>query len=133
MSRRWRTALAVVFCLALGWGSVWGDDDHFPIGPLRMYATRQRLDTTVSWYEIRTVDGVGAERTLGTRAMGMRRSEIEGQRPRLVEEPHLLCRIAATAGASDAVEVRLVRAGRRLEDGRPVGPVTHEVVTTCRP
>lgn len=119
--------------LALLWGSLLGLDDHFPVGPLRMYATRQRLDTTVGWYEVRVVDDSGSERTLGTRAMGLRRSEIEGQRPLLVAEPGLLCSLAATAGASDAVEVRLVRSSRRLEGGRPVSDVLDDVVARCRP
>jgi hypothetical protein len=132
--RRVRLGVALTLCAALVWGTLWGQDDDFPIGPFRMYSTRQRLDGRVSWYEVRVVTPAGEEVLLGTTRLGLRRAEVEGQQPRLIEDPELLCVLADAADADvEIVEVRLVKRSRPLQDGRPTGETIDEVRQTCTP
>ena len=91
-------------------GTAWGQDDHFPFGPFRMYATRQRLDGTTSWYQLEATTVDGQRIFLPGAAYGLRRAELEGQIPRFVAEP-------APAG----------RAGLGLRGRRPDGPSLVEV------
>lgn len=129
-----RTVVAVGLCGGLLWGTLAGEDDHFPIAPFRMFSTRQRLDGQVSWYEVRLVAADGTETLVEGPDIGMRRAEIEGQRALLLERPELLCAIGAAATVDvDPVEVRLVKKGRPLEDGRLTGETVEEVVQTCVP
>lgn len=132
---RWtRLTVSALVCLGLLWGTFWGQDDAFPIGPFRMYSTRQRLDGRVSWYEVRRVAADGTETLVSGSALGMRRAEIEGQRPRLVDDPELLCLVAtASSPGAEIVEVRLVKRSRPLVDGRLTGETVDEVVQRCTP
>jgi hypothetical protein len=129
-----RLGAAAALCGGLLWGSVWGQDDAFPIGPLRMYATRQRLDGRISWYQVRAVGPDGVEQFVSGAALGMRRAEVEGQVPRVLEDPELLCVLARAVGgdvAAPGTEVRLVKVSSQLRDGRPAGDTTEEVRATC--
>lgn len=132
--RRLRLGVAVGVCTALLAGTLWGQDDEFPVGPFRMYSTRQRLDGRVSWYEVRVVTPAGEEVMLGTTRLGLRRAEVEGQLPRLLDEPELLCLLSDAADVDfDIVEVRLVKRSRPLQDGRPTGETIDELRQTCTP
>ncbi len=132
--RRVRFGVAVGVCAALLAGTLWGQDDEFPVGPFRMYSTRQRLDGQVSWHEVRVVTSDGREVMLGTTRLGLRRAEVEGQLPRLLDQPELLCLLADAADVDfDIVEVRLVKSSRPLQDGRPTGETIDELRETCTP
>jgi hypothetical protein len=129
-----RLGAAAALCGGLLWGSVWGQDDAFPIGPMRMYATRQRLDGRISWYQVRAVSPDGTEAFVSGAALGMRRAEVEGQVPRFLAEPQLLCTLAIAVGgdvAAPGTEVRLVKVSSQLRDGAPSGDTTEEVRATC--
>lgn len=133
VGRALRLLVATALCAALLASTFWGSDDHFPIGPFRMFATRQKLDGAVSWYEVWIVGPDGTTTTLDLADVGLRRAEIEGQRPRFVDDPALLCLIARTAGVpDDAVEVQLVRRMRTMRDGTLTGQSTDRVSQTCR-
>ena len=130
-------AAALVFGLLVA-GTAWGQDDHFPFGPFRMYATRQRLDGATTWYQIEAVTSDGDRIFLPGPAYGMRRAELEGQLPRFVAEPALLAELAAAyerrrPTEPGLVEIHLVRRRQPLAGGRPVGEPTDKTVATWRP
>lgn len=119
-------------------GTLWGQDDHFPFGPFRMYATTQRLDGRTSWYRIDAVTETGEVVFLSGASYGMRRAELEGQVPRFVEDPSLLGAIAEAHAerrpdAPGLVELRLVKRSQQMEGGRPAGEPTDRVMATWRP
>ena len=109
-------------------GTAWGEDDHFPFGPFKMYARATRPDGRVAAPVLGAVDGDGRRRDLRPVEVGLRPAELEGQLPRLKADPALLGPLAP----EDAVEVRLVSRGQRLKDGRPDGPVRDVVVSVWR-
>jgi hypothetical protein len=124
----------VVFGL-LFLGTVRGQDDDFPFGPFRMYATRQSLDGTTVWYGIDGVTEDGRAMFLPGTTYGMRRAELEGQVRRFVAEPRLLGELATAyarrgPGSPPLVEIRLIKHEQRLSGGRPVGERRDEVVAT---
>lgn len=134
-ARRARLAVAAVVCGLLLAGTAWGQDDHFPFGPFRMYATRQRLDGTTSWYQLEATTVEGQRIFLPGSAYGLRRAELEGQIPRIVDDPSLLGQLAVAYGrrrpdGPELVELRLVKSSQQLEDGSPVGEPEHRVVAT---
>jgi hypothetical protein len=127
-------AAAVVFSL-LFVGTIRGQDDDFPFGPFRMYATRQSLDGTTTWYGIDGVTDDGRVTFLPGATYGMRRAELEGQVRRFVAEPRLLGELATAyarrrPGSAPLVEIYLVKHEQRLSGGRPVGERHDEVVAT---
>lgn len=122
--------------LAAGWagiavllaGSAWGQDDHFPAGPMAQYAfavpsTGGEIRDT---YVMAGREDGGWERVdLSEAGVGLKRAEIEGQLSRLAANPRLL------QGFAEARERREPRAPRyrtvrimvditSLRDGRPV-------------
>ena len=106
-------------------GSVWGDDDHWPFGPFRMYSTTTRLDGRVIVPSFRGVTTQGRTLELRTDDVGLRRAEVLGQLDRLQTRPDLL-RLLAVAHARLHPEsphlrsLSLVAGVHRLEGGRPV-------------
>jgi hypothetical protein len=123
---------AVVFALLL-LGTWRGDDNHFPFGPFRMYASTQSLDAPTSWLllEADTVDGLHI--ALGESDSGLRRAELEGQVGQLSADPSRLAAVAATyarrhSGATGLVAVELVRRSQPMHGGQPVGDPTDTLV-----
>ena len=100
--------------MALVAGTAWGQDDHFPFGPFRMYSTTTPASGNVrsALLEGVTVEGTTVEVDFG--AIGLRRAEIEGQLPRFEEDPDLLAVLARAyhelnPNEPDLVELRLVQ------------------------
>jgi hypothetical protein len=125
---------ALVFATLL-LGTLRGQDDDFPFGPFRMYATRQSLDGNASWYLIEAVTDAGNRVFVPGAAYGMRRAELEGQVHRLVAHPALLGELALAyerrrPGSPRLVEIQLVRRKQRLHDGKPVGPTEDQLVAS---
>ena len=118
-------------------GTVWGQDDHFPFGPFRMYAGVNPPDEPAPDTRVEGVDTTGTVVVLTEGNSGIRRAEFEGQQPRYVAEPVLL-RQAATAyaernpSAPALVEVRIVTRWHGIVDSRPTGTWTDEVVARWR-
>ncbi|WP_343950855.1 hypothetical protein [Nonomuraea longicatena] len=91
-----RLAAAGAVLIALGHGTVAGDDDLFPLGPMVQYAFSIPPDG-----EIRSLF-MAAETAAGTRVeipiepshVGIRRAELEGQLTRYVGDPSLLQELA---------------------------------------
>jgi hypothetical protein len=135
--RRWRTAAAsLVFGLLVA-GTLVGQDDDFPFGPFRMYATRDAPNGVVVSTRVEAVDATGRVLVVPDSATGMRRAEIEGQASRFRADPSLL---GALSDAHDRLhpeepaydEVRVVERRYRLRNSRPTGAPTELVVAAWR-
>lgn len=120
-------------------GTAWGQDDHFPFGPFRMYATADDPDGRVLSTYLRAVDADGAvvER-VGEQHIGMRRAEYEGQLSRIVDEPDILGDVAETFSRRhpdrpEWVEVSVVQTAHLLVDGEPTQERTEVLATWTRP
>ena len=131
-------ALATGLALLLA-GTAWGEDDHFPFGPFRMYSTADDPDGRVLSTYVRAVDAEGAvvER-VGERHVGLRRAEYEGQLDRVVAEPDLLGDLAASFSrrhpdAPPWVEVSVVQTAYALVDGEPTDERASVLATWRRP
>lgn len=118
-------------------GTIWGQDDHFPFGPFRMYATSNPPDAPAPDTRMEGVDATGELITLTERNTGIRRAEIEGQQSRYVADPDRLRKVAEAyadrnPGAPDLVEVRIVVRWHGITDGRPTGTFRDETVALWR-
>jgi hypothetical protein len=135
--RRLRLAApALVFGLLLT-GTAFGQDDAFPFGPFRMYATRDDPDGLVVSTRVEAVDATGRVLVVPDSATGMRRAEIEGQVGRFRAEPALLAQLSLAHARLHPdqpayVEVRVVERRYLLRDSRPTGQQTEQVVATWR-
>ena len=117
------TAIAVVMAALLA-GSAWGDDEHFPFGPFRMYSTRNDPNGTVKDVALRGTTSRGEEISLPTSAFGLRPAEVDGLINRFADDSKLAAYLA------DAYEdlnrrprldrLEVIRGVYRLKDSRPV-------------
>ena len=126
------TVTGVVFGLLVT-GTVIGQDDAFPFGPFRMYATRDDPDGLVVSTRVEAVDATGRVLVVPDSATGLRRAEIEGQVGRFRADPDLLAQISLAhdrlhPDAPSYDEVRVVERRYRLHDSRPTGEQTEQVV-----
>ncbi|GIJ25796.1 hypothetical protein Vqi01_09580 [Micromonospora qiuiae] len=124
------TALALAVLLA---GTLWGDDDHFPFGPFRMYSTSDPPNADARDTRVEGVDITGDLVDLGERATGIRRAEIEGQQARYAADPGLLREVAEAytrrnPDAPQLTEVRIVIRWHDITDRRPTGRWFDETV-----
>lgn len=137
-SRRVRLGAAALLIGLVLAGSAWGQDDAFPFGPFRMYATKQRLDGATSWYATEGVTVDGALVDIPTAQLGLRRAELEGQMDRLRSDPALIELLVAAyercqPGVTPLAELRIVRHVQPVRDGVPHGdPIERTVVTWRR-
>lgn len=109
-----RLAISAVALVAVLAGTAWGQDDDFPVGPFRMYATAARPTGTVRVAELFGVRADGTRVLLQAHDVGLRRAELEGQLPRFRKDPELLAALATPA----YVEIRLEERLRRVVDRR---------------
>jgi hypothetical protein len=128
------TALGAVLLLA---GTLWGQDDHFPFGPFRMYATSSDPNQPAPDTRVEAVDATGAVIVLTQRNSGVRRAEIEGQQARYAAEPARLGDLAKAyahrhPGAPGLVEVRIVIRWHGIRHSRPTGDYVDETVVRWR-
>jgi hypothetical protein len=120
---------------ALTVGTVWGDDDDFPFGPLRMYSTSSPPNGGVTELaiEARVGNAPYDRAALSPANVGMNRAEVEGQVPKIVADPAILGTLAAAHARlkphqPDWTAVRLVRRRHILVDRKPTGQVDVTVV-----
>jgi hypothetical protein len=122
--------LAAVGCagVLLLLGTVVGQDDDFPFGPFRMYATADKPGGEVvsTSIEVRTASSGFHAEPLTPETTGLRRAEIEGQLTRFQADPTLL-RLVALAhsrrqpDAEPWTGLRIVQTRYRLRGAEPVG------------
>jgi hypothetical protein len=104
-ARAFATALVLVLLLA---GSLWGDDDHFPFGPMRMFSTTAARSGRVTTVKFEGVTPEGATVSLDAEAFGLRPAEIHGQLDRLRAHPELLRHLVTAFQRFNPAEPRLV-------------------------
>jgi hypothetical protein len=132
-----RMLVTAAVVAALSAGTAWGQDDHFPFGPFRMYSTAPGPDADAPDTRVEGVDTTGTVVLLTERNSGIRRAEIEGQQPRYAAEPALLSEVANAYAARNPsapalVEVRIVIRWQGVRDSRPTGSHTDETVVRWR-
>ena len=135
-ARATRLAATVAVLVALLAGTFWGNDEHFPFGPFRMYSIANRTNGTVTESVLWGTTQSGERIELGFDSFGLRRAEIEGQIPRIEEDPTLLQHVATayediTSNGTTLEEVRLVEIVHHLRGGREVRSES-EVVAVWR-
>jgi len=122
--RGFATAAVVGLLLA---GTFWGEDDHFPFGPFRMYAVTTRPDGSVSSLRLEGTDTSGRDLVIPLARVAMRRAELQSQLslywrddadalPYLAEGYERL-----QPDAPELVELRFVYATYELSGGGIVG------------
>jgi hypothetical protein len=133
--RRVRVGVTTAFLALLLAGTFVGQDDAFPFGPFRMYATRDAPDGTVVSTRVEAVDSTGRVLLVPDSATGMRRAEIEGEVGRFRRDPSLLgalsrahSRLHPSQPPYD--EVRVVERRYALRNSRPTGTATEQVVAS---
>ncbi len=121
-----RLAATAVGLLLITAGTVWGQDDHFPFGPFRMYSTSSAPDGPINVLRIDShTESEGWQRaSLTPASVGMNPAEVEGQLPRFVDQPDLLGKLASTHARLQPEDepwtaMRLVRRQYVLVDRRP--------------
>lgn len=127
--RRVRAFVTVAGALLLLAGTLWGQDDHFPFGPFRMYAHSAERDGFVRSSRLEGVNAEGERFKLTDASTGLRRAEIEGQIGRFREDGRRLASVADAYHARhpDSPELVLVEILQRryqLKGGDPTGEVT---------
>lgn len=123
--RRRLVATGLVAAVLL-WGTFWGQDDDFPVGPLRQYSTATDPNGLV-WVTHaygRFDDGV--ERPLLEDDIGMRIAEFDGQYHRIKDDPELLRPLADAyrerhPDGPRLLRLRLQRDAKKLEGREVVG------------
>ena len=122
-ARRVRSIATFAVAVALLAGTIWGEDDHFPFGPFRMYSTTTTREVTVIRFRGIAEDGTRLE--LRSQSFGLRPAEMQGQIARFSDVDAL---VAHLVEAYDNLspegprlrELRLVFGRHRLSGGRPV-------------
>jgi hypothetical protein len=124
-------AVAVVFGLLL-LGTIAGDDEHFPFGPFRMYASTESPDGTTAWYVLIGTTADGARAEVSFEEVGLRRAELEGRIDEFVHDPALLADVAATytGRRPELAGLEVVRRTQPMRGGAPEGSPVDEVVVS---
>lgn len=133
--RRSRLAAAAVVFGLLVVGAFFGSDDHFPLGPFRMYATSSQSTGQVAVVALQ-VKTEGSDWTLvrpSPESVGMNVAEFEGQLPRFEDDPALLSAVAASRAALHPdkpawTDLRIVRQATVVVDKVPTGEVLETVL-----
>jgi hypothetical protein len=128
LSTTGRSARAVATGAVIGAllvGGFFGDDDHFPFGPMRMYSTTNEVDGPVSSIHLEGTTETGEVVTIKINALGLRPAELDGQIPRFRADPALMGHVletyeATNPGGYDLTSLRLVRGIHQLEDRKEV-------------
>lgn len=136
---RWvRLVVTVVGAALLIAGSLWGEDDHFPFGPFKMYASAVDPDAPAEDTRMEGVDATGAVVLITPENTGIRRAEFEGQLGRFRDEPALLGTVAGAYARQNPTapplrELRIVVRWHEVRDFEVTGDWTEQVVATWQP
>ncbi len=134
---RLRALATVAVVAALVGGTFWGEDDHFPFGPFRMYAVTTGSDGPVSSLRLEAVTQSGTEKVIRLARLGLRRAELQGQLVRFWQgrEQILMHRLAEgyerfQPDAEPLRELRIVYVTYMLRGGAIVGRADRRVAAT---
>lgn len=136
---RWlRLAATVVAAVLLLAGTLWGEDDHFPFGPFKMYASAVDPDAPAEDTRVEATDVSGALVLITPANSGIRRAEFEGQLPRFAEQPGLLQAVVdayqrRNPQSPPIEEIRIVVRWHEVRDFEVTGEWDEQVVATWRP
>lgn len=141
LTRRGRWVRLVVTLAAAGLllaGTGWGEDDHFPFGPFKMYASAVDPDAPTEDTRVEAVDARGGTVRLTPANTGIRRAEFEGQLARFRAQPELLRTVVdayhrRNPDAPVLREVRIVVRWHEVRDFEVTGRWDDQVVATWRP
>lgn len=134
LARYWRLAAAAVVLALVFAGTLWGSDSDFPVGPFRMYSTRDDPNAPVATTGIEATTPAGTRLRISGPETGLRRAEVEGQLGRFVDDPSLLGSLAAAYQrhhpGSVLSRVEVVRRDYPLRHGRATGAVRTTVLAS---
>lgn len=130
-----RLTIAWVGIVLIVAGTIYGEDDHFPFGPFRMYATADPGDRPVRSTRVEGYYADGTMVRLSGGAVGMRRSEIEGQLPRFKKDPTLIGQLAVAyenrhPDKPDIVRIDIITRYIYLKDNEPTGATEDKLFAT---
>ncbi|HEX5495697.1 MAG TPA: hypothetical protein VFX70_14090 [Mycobacteriales bacterium] len=132
VARSWRLAATALVLALLFAGTLWGSDSDFPLGPFRMYSTRDSPNAPVATTQIEATTAAGGRVSISGPETGLRRAEVEGQLGRFVGDPALLESLAAAYQrhhpGSVLTQVEVVRRDYSLRRGRATGAVRTTVL-----
>lgn len=136
--RGWRLVVTLLAATLLVAGTVWGEDDHFPFGPFKMYAGAADPDAPTEDTRVEAVDATGTALLLTPANTGIRRAEFEGQLDRIRQHPELLAAVGEAyqrhnPQAPQLTEIRVVVRWHEVRDFEVTGQWEDEVVATWRP
>lgn len=129
-------ALVVVLGLLFLAGSWRGDDNWWPFGPWRMFATSTAPSGGVAVLAIETRTGPDAAwqpASITLDSVGLNRAEVEGRVPQMLADPSMLGTLAVTHSRLKPEQprwtgVRVVRVVTVIEDRRPTGEERRSVL-----
>lgn len=135
LGRNVRLAFTLALAAAVFYGTLWGDDEDFPVGPFRMYSTSRELNEPVGDTQMYAVNATGEEFRFVESLTGMRRAELEGQLGKFEADPD---RMAYLAEAYEqrfpdrpvVEEIRIVIEWIEIRNGLPTGESTIEEVVS---
>ena len=122
-SRRVRVIALVLLTAVVTIGTFWGQDDHFPFGPFRMYSVANKTNGEIRVPALEVTTASGRDLELDFEDTGMRRAEVEGQMDRLLADPSLLRHLVTGyerlhENDEELVELRLIEVTNYLRDGK---------------
>jgi hypothetical protein len=128
-AKAWRAVLLGVLAALFLAGTAVGNDDWWPFGPWRMFATSTAPTGGIAVLAIEVLPA-GSETwqpaPLTLQTVGLNRAEVEGRVPQLLADPALLGTLATTHARLRPddppwVGVRVVREETVIRAGRPTG------------
>ncbi len=122
-ARRWRTLAAVGIVGMVIVGSLFLSDHAWPFAPFRMFAHANKLDGLVYAVGFRAETADGDEIRLDGLDFGLRRAEVEGNLPDMLDDPAMLAVLAETYNErhpnDPIVRLEMIHHGRVIEGGYP--------------
>lgn len=119
-------------------GTVWGEDDHFPFGPFRMYAVTTKPGAPVRSLRLEGTDEAGRDMRIRLADVTMRRAELQSQLNLYwADDAEVLPYLAEGyerlhGGAPKLVELRFVYVTHRLRRGALAGAPSKRVAAVWK-
>lgn len=138
-SRAWRTALILAIVTLFGLGSTVGDDHWWPFAPWRMFSTstdpNRAVVSTILEVQTEADPTEWVRHAIRLRDIGVNRAEIEGRLAQIREDPDMLETLAESHEQLRPeryrwVGIRIVFERHLIENRKPTGEITREVVAT---